>query len=151
MSKTAQRRVTVTDANSDTHTFEPGDEVPDELVARINNPDVWEPIEYSTGEVGNVDSAPAMPSGVRDAPYATPPEGDGVVTPAGGPTAETMGYPDESSEGDGLSPTSDQLDRMNRSELDRVAKNRGLVPEEYATKAELRSAIDSAPAPADQA
>lgn len=159
MARIAQRRVTITDANSDTHTFDPGDEVPDELAERINNDAVWDPEAVDEAPLGPSDGEPDPFSGVQDAPYARAPEGDGVVTPYGGATPESLSgrmpaeTPDDASspdvQDDGSSVTPEQLDRMNRSELDEVALSRGLDPNEYATKADLRSAIDSAGVPGE--
>lgn len=150
---TIYRRTSVRDAEGNDHIFEPGDNVPDDIAAIIDNPTVWErPEERSEDPLGTVSTEPERGPAIADAPYATSPEGDGVVTPPAGPTPETMkGLPADGSSAEAPTvisrPSPAQLDGMTRAQLDEVALSLGLDPTEYGTKSEVRSAIDSAAGP----
>jgi hypothetical protein len=91
MPKTTYQPVNVTDENGVTHTFQAGDEVPDELVARIDNPGIWEQPEGEIvderplGTVGTVENVTRPPA---DAPYATS-EPFAPFQPDSGPVVET--------------------------------------------------------------
>jgi hypothetical protein len=141
MPKTTYQPVNVTDENGVTHTFQAGDEVPDELVARIDNPGIWEQPEGEIvderplGTVGTVENVTRPPA---DAPYATS-EPFAPFQPDSGPVVETGSTeltgeqppagPSESDQTAGASseptvegtskPSSDELDQMTRAGSDR--------------------------------
>lgn len=160
---TIYRRTSVTDADGVDHVYEPGDDVPDTVAERIDNPTVWEKPEdfvedtpFGTSETFEDVSRPPA-----DAPYATPGPSEpfqpdsGPVTEDGGneltgeeaPLSPAVG----SSAGvaGGSQPSQGDLDRMTKSELEDVARSRGIEPPAGATKAELRSLIDSADTPGE--
>lgn len=145
MPKTTYMPVTVTDANGITHTFQAGDEVPDELVERIDNEAVWQKPEgyddtpdegrplgwqEQPGEPG-VHSGPGSPS-FADAPYATD-EGVAPFQPDSGPVTEEGGNeltgepaPDGPSEsgqtGGGSSEADTATSKPSSSELDQMTR-----------------------------
>lgn len=171
MPKTTYQPVNVTDENGVTHTFQAGDEIPDELVERIDNSGIWKKPEGTVdderplGTVGTVEDVTRPPA---DAPYAgsepLPP-----FQPDSGPVEETGSTemtgeqppagPNESAPTDGASseptaevaskPSSSELDQMTRSELDQTARSLGLDSSSAGSKAEVRSMIDSAPEPGE--
>lgn len=161
MGKTAQRPVMVTDEHGTQHRFAAGEEVPDELVARIDNDSVWEPVEYDadagpdpTDLAASATVVATSPDGgvVLDAPYAhSSDEPEGVTDQAGRPPSlqpdsESTGSEssDESPE-DGSKPSPEALDGMTRADLESTARSLGIEVPHNASKAQIRGFIDSAP------
>lgn len=161
MGKTAKRPTMVTDERGVQHRFNAGDEVPDELVARIDNPAVWEDPEPTTAgpdpsELNGTATVSTMPSpslAVQDAPYATPPEHEGVTNQAGTGLEgedETSESSDDGGSSDepapaGVKPSSGDLDGMTAKELAEVAAKLDVSVPSGASKAQIRAIIDSAP------
>lgn len=164
MGKTAKRATMVVDENGVQHRFEAGDEVPDELVERIDNPAVWEdPGEQEDTGPDPTDLAASAtviaraPDGgvVLDAPYAhLSDEPEGVTDAAGRPPSmqpdlsgsETVGsVSSDESEAEGSKPSPEALDGMTRAELEDTARSLGIEVPHNASKAQIRGFIDSAP------
>lgn len=153
MARRAEQAFMVTDEQGTQHRFAAGEDVPDELAARVDNTAVWEksdvPLDDGSENVGLVNaSEPVMPSGVADAPYAEPaPEGEGVVTPPSGIPGSLPSRSDdtdselsEQSADAGTAPSPEELDKMTRAELDEVAASRGLSTSGM-SKADVKAAI----------
>ena len=162
MGKTAKRPVQVSDESGVPHRFEAGEEVPDELAARIDNPAVWEdPEPGSTGPdptelnaTATVSTEPPVSLAVHDAPYASPPAErvEGVVNQAGtgleGEGQEETrpdGVSSDEQERAGVKPSPGDLDGMTHKELVEVATKLDVAVPSGASKAQIRQLIDSAP------
>lgn len=165
MGKVAKRPTMVTDERGVQHTFAAGDEVPDELVDRIDNPAVWEDPDTDDGVTGpdptdlaasaTVVAKSADGGVVLDAPYAhESDEPEGVVDQAGRPPSmqpDLTGSDSTGSESSdeqvpaGSKPSREALDGMTRAELEDTASSLGISVPSNASKAQIRSFIDSAP------
>jgi hypothetical protein len=169
MGKTVKQRTQVTDGEGKHHIFNPGDDMPDELVARVDNPAVWEDPEGEqvpgpdpfgtlnpTATVGGPGSQ--IPVGaVHDAPYASEPPEEGVTNQAATgleneqspSSSETEGSSsDEDDRVGSVKPSPAELSGMSRADLSATAERLGLSVPSGATKEQIRGLIDSAPEPA---
>lgn len=148
MGKRVERKITVSDADGVQHVFEKGDEVPDELVERIDNPAAWEADEIveDPSQVGVVASESPQPTGIADAPYAGPPvDVPETVTPMSGEPAFSQVTDGSSSEDEAPAdtvPSAAELEGMTRADLDGVAESLGLSTAGM-RKDEVRAAIES--------
>lgn len=162
MGKVAKRSTMVTDEHGTQHRFAAGEEVPDALVERIDNPAVWEEPEQEdsagpdpTDLAASATVVQRAPSGgvVLDAPFAhNSVEPEGVTDQAGRPPSlqpDSGSTGSESSEDDpvqdGSKPSPEVLDGMSRADLADTARTLGLSVPPNASKAQIRSFIDSAP------
>jgi hypothetical protein len=169
MGKTVKQRTQVTGEDGRHHIFNPGDEMPDDLAARVDNPAVWEDPEGEqvpgpdpfgtlnpTATVGGPGSQ--IPVGaVHDAPYASPPEEEGVTNMAAtgleseqSPTSsEREGSSSDEDDRDGSAkPTPAELSGMSKADLEATAQRLGVSVPSGSTKDQIRQFIDSAPEPA---
>lgn len=154
MGKQAKQAFIVSDEHGTQHRFEAGDEVPDELVKRVDNPAVWESshvVDPQEGEVGIRSAPQPVSTVVQDAPWAVPTdERPDVVTPQSGRPVTTEAGLSEATDGE-LSdpseagrtvPSAGELDGMTRADLDGVAASLGLSTQGM-RKDEVRAAIES--------
>jgi hypothetical protein len=165
MGKTIYRRTAVTDAAGEQHIYEPGDDVPDDIADRIDNPAVWEKPQDDDTPLGSSDTPTSTGPAFADAPYADSSEplepwlpDTGPVTEAGGniltgeqapiePMGSTDGGSGVAPGAPGTKPSQEDLDAMTREQLDETARRLGLDPSGASNKAEVRSLIDSAEEP----